>query len=199
MTPYNRVVILCHNVCKIFFSSVKPLLVDELPDVWIWGPSLADIYSARSVNHWRLHHSDQLLFARDWNWLWKLYLPSYIQFFLWKLCHGVVPSRSLLQHGGIISSDICRVCNFQPESIFHSLFSCKYAAATWEDGHRITMYLKLFPSYNDPGQLFNASEVYRIKTIFTSWLFPPNHFFGPYELLNFTLIGPYANGKFLNL
>lgn len=118
-------------ICKIFFSSVKPLLVDELPDVWIWGPSLADIYSARSVNHWRLHHSDQLLFARDWNWLWKLYLPSYIQFFLWKLCHGVVPSRSLLQHGGIISSDICRVCNFQPESIFHSLFSCKYAAATW--------------------------------------------------------------------
>ncbi|KAG5092477.1 hypothetical protein AAZX31_18G197800 [Glycine max] len=66
---------------------------------------------------------------------------------------------------------------------------------SWEDGHRITMYLKLFPSYNDPGQLFNASEVYRIKTIFTSWLFPPNHFFGPYELLNFTLIGPYANAK----
>nr|KYP39085.1 putative LRR receptor-like serine/threonine-protein kinase At1g06840 family [Cajanus cajan] len=63
----------------------------------------------------------------------------------------------------------------------------------WKDGYRITMYLKLFPSYNDPNHMFNASEIHRIKTIFASWRFPPNHFFGPHELLNFTLLGPYAN------
>ncbi|RDX99079.1 putative LRR receptor-like serine/threonine-protein kinase [Mucuna pruriens] len=63
----------------------------------------------------------------------------------------------------------------------------------WEDGYRITMYLELFPSYDSYPNMFNASEVYRIRTIFTSWQFPPNYFFGPYELLNFTLLGPYAN------
>ncbi|TKY65644.1 LRR receptor serine/threonine-protein kinase [Spatholobus suberectus] len=57
------------------------------------------------------------------------------------------------------------------------------------------MYLKLFPSYDSYSNMFNASEVYRIKTMFTSWQFPPNHFFGPYELLNFTLLGPYANNS----
>ncbi|KAK7374104.1 hypothetical protein VNO80_07530 [Phaseolus coccineus] len=61
-----------------------------------------------------------------------------------------------------------------------------------EDGNRITMYLKLFPSYDSHLDKFNQSDVYRIKTKFTSWEFPPNHFFGPYELLNFTLVGPYA-------
>jgi len=71
--------------------------------------------------------------------------------------------------------------------------------SAWEDGNRITMYLKLFPSYDSHLDMFNKSEVYRIETKFTSWGFPPNHFFGPYELLNFTLVGPYATSKFLNL
>ncbi|XP_068488361.1 probable LRR receptor-like serine/threonine-protein kinase At1g06840 [Phaseolus vulgaris] len=75
--------------------------------------------------------------------------------------------------------------------------------SSWEDGNRITMYLKLFPSYDSHLDMFNESDVYRIKTKFTSWEFPPNHFFGPYELLNFTLVGPYAttigsNGSTLN-
>ncbi|KAL2330502.1 hypothetical protein Fmac_018083 [Flemingia macrophylla] len=63
----------------------------------------------------------------------------------------------------------------------------------WEEGHRITMRLKLFPSFNDPNHKFNASEVQRIIAIFASWKFPSNHFFGPYEFLNYTLLGPYAS------
>jgi len=61
------------------------------------------------------------------------------------------------------------------------------------------MYLKLFPSYNDSrSNVFNESEVRRISSLFTSWRFPRTDFFGPYELLNFTLLGPYENSKFLN-
>jgi len=60
------------------------------------------------------------------------------------------------------------------------------------------MYLKLFPSYDSHLYMFNESEVYRIKTKFTSWGFLPNHFFGPYELLNFTLVGPYVTSEFPN-
>ncbi|TKY65642.1 LRR receptor serine/threonine-protein kinase [Spatholobus suberectus] len=64
----------------------------------------------------------------------------------------------------------------------------------WEEGPRLRMYLKLFPSYNDShSNTFNTSEVRRIKGIFTSWRFPRSDFFGPYELLNFTLLGPYAD------
>lgn len=52
------------------------------------------------------------------------------------------------------------------------------------------MYLKLFPEVNGP-TTFNVSEVQRIKGIFTSWHFPRDDLYGPYELLNFTLLGPY--------
>ncbi|GMH10056.1 hypothetical protein Nepgr_011897 [Nepenthes gracilis] len=62
----------------------------------------------------------------------------------------------------------------------------------WEEGPRLRMYLKLFPTISD-GNQFNDSEVQRIRGIFTSWNFPTNDFFGPYELLNFTLLGPYAS------
>ncbi|XP_034912281.1 probable LRR receptor-like serine/threonine-protein kinase At1g06840 isoform X2 [Populus alba] len=62
----------------------------------------------------------------------------------------------------------------------------------WEEGPRLRMYLKLFPPANNHSTMYNATEVQRIRDIFASWQFPPNDFFGPYELLNFTLLGPYA-------
>ncbi|KAK3200687.1 hypothetical protein Dsin_024102 [Dipteronia sinensis] len=63
----------------------------------------------------------------------------------------------------------------------------------WEKGPRLRMHLKLFPTANYVhSNTFNASEVQRITARFTSWRFPGDDLFGPYELLNFTLLGPYA-------
>ena len=63
----------------------------------------------------------------------------------------------------------------------------------WEKGPRLRMYLKLFPSINNNlSHTFNDSEVQRIRHIYTSWNFSGRDLFGPYELLNFTLLGPYA-------
>lgn len=59
----------------------------------------------------------------------------------------------------------------------------------WEEGPRLGMNLKLFPNNVD---LFNSSEVLRIRSMFTGWLIPDSDLFGPYELINFTL-GSYAN------
>ncbi|KAL2958255.1 hypothetical protein AAZX31_18G198100 [Glycine max] len=74
------------------------------------------------------------------------------------------------------------------------LYQLSIDSVAWEEGPRLRMYLKLFPSYNDSGSsMFNESEVHRIKGIYSSWHFPRTDFFGPYELLNFTLLGPYAN------
>ncbi|EEF30563.1 probable LRR receptor-like serine/threonine-protein kinase At1g06840 isoform X2 [Ricinus communis] len=63
----------------------------------------------------------------------------------------------------------------------------------WEKGPRLRMYLKLYPAWNDAhSNTFNSTEVQRIRGVFTSWTFPRTDFFGPYELLNFTLQGPYS-------
>lgn len=64
----------------------------------------------------------------------------------------------------------------------------------WRKGPRLQMYLKIFPAYTVPGSnTFNTSEVLRIRSMFTQWKIPDSEIFGPYELLNFTLVGPYAD------
>uniref|UniRef100_A0A803MI52 non-specific serine/threonine protein kinase n=1 Tax=Chenopodium quinoa TaxID=63459 RepID=A0A803MI52_CHEQI len=61
----------------------------------------------------------------------------------------------------------------------------------WEEGPRLRMYLKLFPVLGS-NHTFNESEIYHIRHIYTTWNFSGSDIFGPYELLNFTLLGPYS-------
>ncbi|KAJ0008269.1 hypothetical protein Pint_30676 [Pistacia integerrima] len=71
----------------------------------------------------------------------------------------------------------------------------------WEKGPRLKMYLKLFPVYqanNTNTNVFNDSEVRRIRSMFTGWGIPDSDIFGPYELLEFDLLGPYQHGLSLN-
>ncbi|XXG40075.1 hypothetical protein AAC387_Pa01g0877 [Persea americana] len=67
----------------------------------------------------------------------------------------------------------------------------------YEPGPRLRMYLKFFPLYdNHSGTVatkFNTSEIVRIRNIFTDWSITANETFGPAELLDFTLLGPYLN------
>ncbi|XP_020273382.1 probable LRR receptor-like serine/threonine-protein kinase At1g06840 [Asparagus officinalis] len=69
-----------------------------------------------------------------------------------------------------------------------ALYQLDIDSFIWEEGPRLKMNLKLFP---DRASLFNASEVLRIRSMFTGWLIPDSDLFGPYELINFTL-GSYA-------
>ncbi|KAA3490448.1 putative LRR receptor-like serine/threonine-protein kinase [Gossypium australe] len=60
----------------------------------------------------------------------------------------------------------------------------------WEQGPRLKMNLKLYPVYNasnNSGNMFNGSEVQRIREMFTGWNIPDSDIFGPYELINFNL------------
>lgn len=65
----------------------------------------------------------------------------------------------------------------------------------WINGPRLRMYLKFFPVYENEqsNHTFNRSEVRRIRSMFTGWTIPDSDIFGPYELLNFTLLDPYKD------
>ncbi|KAL8261925.1 hypothetical protein R6Q59_025974 [Mikania micrantha] len=64
----------------------------------------------------------------------------------------------------------------------------------WEKGPRLRMLLKIFPEFTGPtSNAFNMSEVFRIRSLFTQWEIPDSEIFGPYELLNFALLGPYQD------
>ncbi|KAI9118059.1 hypothetical protein K1719_010391 [Acacia pycnantha] len=66
------------------------------------------------------------------------------------------------------------------------------------DGLRLKIYLKLFPEPidNKNSPTFNESEVQRLYSMFTGWNVSDDEFFGPYELLDFPLVGPYSDMLF---
>ncbi|KAK6145195.1 hypothetical protein DH2020_022015 [Rehmannia glutinosa] len=65
-------------------------------------------------------------------------------------------------------------------------------SVAWQKGPRLRMYLKIFPAYvNDSVRTFNRSEIIWIREMFGGWGIRDNEVFGPYEFLNFTLVGPY--------
>ncbi|KAI7750729.1 hypothetical protein M8C21_013031 [Ambrosia artemisiifolia] len=73
-------------------------------------------------------------------------------------------------------------------------YQLKIDSITWERGPRLRMSLKLFPKVGtERSGIFSTSDVLRIRGTFTTWVFPGSHLFGPYELLDFTLVGPYAH------
>lgn len=62
---------------------------------------------------------------------------------------------------------------------------------SWEQGPRLRMQLKLFPTVGV--STFNKSEVIRIIDILQYWEISVVDLFGPYELLDLTLLGPYSD------
>ncbi|GKV20766.1 hypothetical protein SLEP1_g30844 [Rubroshorea leprosula] len=75
------------------------------------------------------------------------------------------------------------------------LFQLYINSFAWE-GPRLRMYLKLYPVYNassSNSNLFNESEVRRIRSMFTGWRINGSNIFGPYELINFTLSDIYKD------
>lgn len=81
-------------------------------------------------------------------------------------------------------------------SLSLNLYQLSIDSFVWEKGPRLRMYLKIFPAAGfDHSNTFNTSEILRLRSMFTSWSFAGTDLFGPYELLNFTLLGPYKYGK----
>ncbi|XP_010542705.1 PREDICTED: probable LRR receptor-like serine/threonine-protein kinase At1g06840 [Tarenaya hassleriana] len=77
-----------------------------------------------------------------------------------------------------------------------NLYQLHLDSFQWQKGPRLRMYLKLFPvvpATTNGSREFNASEVRRIRSMFTGWNIPDRDLFGPYELLNFTLSDIYRD------
>ncbi|KAF5198341.1 Receptor-like protein kinase feronia [Thalictrum thalictroides] len=78
------------------------------------------------------------------------------------------------------------------------LYQLSIASSIWVKGPRLRMELKLFPKFNNRSNIFNKSEIRRIRSMFTGWTIPDSEIFGPYELLKFTLLGPYEEDVLLD-
>ncbi|XP_045831415.1 uncharacterized protein LOC123922770 [Trifolium pratense] len=113
-------------------TSIRPRIVEHLPDVWTWINSSSGLYSVKDAYIW-LSNPAPLNDHVNWQWIWKLQLPTNIQFFTWQLIHGSIPVRAVLHHRRVCSTDLCPRCSVAPESIDHCLFRCAVSARLWRE------------------------------------------------------------------
>jgi hypothetical protein len=66
-----------------------------------------------------------------WKILWKLKIPSKINFFMWRDLHGIMPLKCILINRHIGDSGSCPPSNQGAEDIMHLLFCCPPMKEMW--------------------------------------------------------------------
>jgi ribonuclease HI len=110
---------------------LRPYIVDDVPDVWVWHNSSSGIYTTKDAYDWLLKPSP-INNKSNWSWIWKLKVSSNIQFFVWQIVHGAIPTRDLLNHHQICASNLCPRCTTMPETLEHCLFVCADSVDIWK-------------------------------------------------------------------
>ncbi|GKB48541.1 RNA-directed DNA polymerase, eukaryota, reverse transcriptase zinc-binding domain protein, partial [Tanacetum coccineum] len=63
---------------------------------------------------------------------WCKYIPNKVSVFMWRLKHGRLPVRALLDRYGMdLDTTLCPMCNEVVESLDHCFFSCSKAKSVW--------------------------------------------------------------------
>ncbi|KAE8721084.1 putative LRR receptor-like serine/threonine-protein kinase [Hibiscus syriacus] len=61
----------------------------------------------------------------------------------------------------------------------------------WQQGPRLRLYLKFFPRDSNDTHKFNKTEIERIRDLIATFSINSSDIFGPYEVIDFTVDGPY--------
>ncbi|KAK3193743.1 hypothetical protein Dsin_025053 [Dipteronia sinensis] len=59
-----------------------------------------------------------------WTALWRLKIPAKVNIFIWRVCHGWLPTLSQLAKYGVHVGVTCPVCMRNLETIMHALWVC---------------------------------------------------------------------------
>ncbi|KAK4834196.1 hypothetical protein QYF36_018652 [Acer negundo] len=95
------------------------------------------------------------------------------------------------------------ISNFRPytdrfqayltSSLSLDLYQLSIGSFIWQKGPRLRIYVKFFPQQSNSTNTFNKSEIQRLRDMIATFSLPSSDIFGLYQLLNFTLLGPYAD------
>jgi hypothetical protein len=102
-------------------------------DKIVWAGTKKGIFTVRSAYHTAKESSladedecsNEGIKERMWKALWKLNCPRVVHLFLWKACNNILPTKENLSKRGVTQDDKCPICNLEPETVGHSLWSYK--------------------------------------------------------------------------
>ncbi|CAJ2644087.1 unnamed protein product [Trifolium pratense] len=150
-------------------------------DCFIWNHGLNGVYSVASGYNWLRQQRGSAHNNASWSWIWKLAAPEKIKFFIWCVCHHVIPTLSLLCRRNLAPYDIFPRCSISEETILHCMRDCNTAKRIWNSlGFQFAAFFhssdpELFRIVAESHKLANLIRVCLHKTLInippklTSW------------------------------
>ncbi|KAK7292283.1 hypothetical protein RIF29_08061 [Crotalaria pallida] len=102
-----------------------------MEDVVVWREDVRGVYGVASGYLWLGKN------YRDWNvtpnfsWIWKTTTQRKIQFFIWLIGQGALPTNSLRFQRHMAYSAKCSRCSTTDETILHALRDCPHSLEIW--------------------------------------------------------------------
>jgi ribonuclease HI len=121
MLPHNIIDSIKYVLAPNFDAPEDSLAWNGTPDGEF---SIAAAYDSLHDHHPPLHN---MLFTCIWKWQG----PERIKFLLWKVARGILLTNLARKTKGMTTTDLCHICNLEPESILHTLRDCTLAKETW--------------------------------------------------------------------
>jgi hypothetical protein len=119
------------NFVKNAICQIQPCIVEDLPDVWVWQHSSSGIFTTKDAYEWLLKPLP-INNHVNWKWIRQSKFPANIQFFVWQVFHGSIPTKEVLHHRRVCNSNLCPRCSTGSETIEHCLFWCFDAVCVWK-------------------------------------------------------------------
>lgn len=117
-----------------------PLSCRQVANSIVWLHSRNGGYSVKSG----YHVARQVLKNENWaegsrgcevqkvrKALWKLRVPNKIKVFVWRVCHGILPTWVNLLKRKIIGGNVCPIYTQFPETEIHAIWNCVTAQDEW--------------------------------------------------------------------
>ncbi|GJY55011.1 RNA-directed DNA polymerase, eukaryota [Tanacetum coccineum] len=98
-------------------------LLSNMEDRWVWDLNGESVFRVKDV---RILLDECFLPKAPIASRWVKYVPIKINVFAWKVFLDRLPTRSNLQHRGVLVSDLlCPLCSSAQEDSYHLFFSCR--------------------------------------------------------------------------
>ncbi|GJS55968.1 RNA-directed DNA polymerase, eukaryota [Tanacetum coccineum] len=103
---------------------IEGTLLSNMEDRWVWDLNGEGVFRVKDV---RILLDECFLPKAPTATRWVKYVPIKINVFAWKVFLDRLPTRSNLQHRGVLVSDLlCPLCSSAQEDSSHLFFSCRF-------------------------------------------------------------------------
>jgi hypothetical protein len=113
----------------------------QQPDTFTWSLTADHAYSAASAYGAMFLGSSRMLGAKQ---IWRTAAPPRVCTFFWLTLHGSCWTGDRRFRHGLQASNLCIMCDQQPETMDHILIACCYSREVWHLWlHNIRLQLPL--------------------------------------------------------